>query len=156
MFIQSRKGFKLQASSKLVINCIQAIFQRKKASGYRTLPSKSALYKSALFLEKLEKPISAKDQGGSKEKMPFLTIKVPFSVRSVPFRILVLPLLNYLHDSVFSLFFFFISFKMCKIHIFKNVFVLEILYFSRLFQHSRHVRNPKIFWIRKGGLQHPP
>ena len=31
--------------------------------------------------------------------MPFLTIKVPFSVRSVPFRLLVLPLLNYLFSS---------------------------------------------------------
>ena len=40
-----------------------------------------------------------------------------------------------------------INLKEMHIHIFKNVFVLEILYFSRLFQHSRHFRNPKTFKV---------
>ena len=34
-------------------------FWRKKASGYRTLPLKSGLYKKMFFFKKLEKPISA-------------------------------------------------------------------------------------------------
>ena len=68
MYIYHIYNHEIHYSSHYILFTVNIQFsQNRMNSEYRpffrgrTLPSKNALYKSALLLEKLEKPISAKD-----------------------------------------------------------------------------------------------